>query len=101
MSSRNGYLTTEEKQRATRLYQTLNQVVILLEGGRQDLLRMEQEAESCLEAEGWQVDYIAIRDASTLGLPSTDTQRFVVLGAAKLGKTRLIDNIEFCAKYLN
>ena len=47
-----------------------------------------------LEAAGWRVDYVELRDAATLVLPAPDTTRLVVLGAAWLGKTRLIDNLE-------
>ena len=55
---------------------------------------LEQAAHTDLEAAGWSVDYISVRDAATLLVPSAATASYVVLGAAWLGKTRLIDNIE-------
>jgi pantoate--beta-alanine ligase len=44
---------------------------------------------------GWRVDYVAVRDAATLQAPAADSDRLVVLGAAWLGSTRLIDNLDF------
>jgi pantoate--beta-alanine ligase len=48
-----------------------------------------------LNMAGWRVDYVALRDAATLQAPTPDSPRLVVLGAAWLGKTRLIDNLDF------
>lgn len=100
MSSRNGYLSFAEKTQATQLIRALKDVEEKISQGQRDYTALEHAATEQLTQQGWLVDYIAVRSALTL-LPATpqDTQ-LVVLGAAKLGKTRLIDNIEFCAKPL-
>ena len=97
LSSRNEYLSEIERQQAPRLYGTLHSVVTQLQQGHRDYSALEQGARNALEALGWRVDYVAIRDASTLQAPVAATQDLVVLGAAWLGKTRLIDNIEVSA----
>ncbi len=100
LSSRNTYLTNQELQKAPELYQALN---TLCEHLRQntsfhtqpDYEVLEQKAQSILSDKGWNVDYIAIRDTETLsGYPITPQTPTVVLGAAKLGHTRLIDNVD-------
>jgi pantoate--beta-alanine ligase len=100
MSSRNGYLSFTEKAQAVQLVRTLNAVVASVQQGQDEYEQLEHHAMQQLSELGWQVDYVSIRSALTL-LPAlhADTQ-LVVLGAAKLGKTRLIDNIQFCAKPL-
>jgi pantoate--beta-alanine ligase len=62
--------------------------------GRRDYAAVEAEAVAALAARGWQPDYIAIRRQSDLLVPSSAEQPLVVLAAAKLGNTRLIDNLE-------
>jgi len=100
MSSRNGYLSFAEKTQATQLIRALKEVEEKALQGQHDYVSLEQAATQQLTQQGWQVDYVAIRSALTL-LPATPQDiQLVVLGAAKLGKTRLIDNIEFCAKPL-
>jgi pantoate--beta-alanine ligase len=94
LSSRNGYLSEQERQQAPRLYAVLQALAAQLKNGSRDFSALEQGACSELESLGWRVDYIAVRDAGTLLAPLAATQAFVVLGAAWLGKTRLIDNIE-------
>ena len=94
LSSRNGYLSETERQQAPQLYRALQTVAEQLRSGARDMLNLEQAARSQLETGGWRVDYMAVRDAATLLTPIATTQAFVVLGAAWLGKTRLIDNIE-------
>jgi pantoate--beta-alanine ligase len=94
LSSRNQYLSPSERAEAAFLYQTL-------QGMRQDILqeksdfeRLQQQAVEALSARGWMVDYVAVRNRSDL-LPANSAQReVVILAAAKLGKTRLIDNVE-------
>jgi pantoate--beta-alanine ligase len=93
LSSRNTYLTDEERREAPRFYQTLASLKAQLNSGRRDFDVLESHARQALEAAGWQVDYIAIR-RPTLSRPSADDAQFVVLGAAWLGGTRLIDNLE-------
>jgi pantoate--beta-alanine ligase len=95
MSSRNSYLKPTERLEAPRLYKTLQQVVQTVQGGRLDFAAMEAQTTQYLTQLGWQVDYIAVRSARTLQAPLAYDQDLVVLGAARLGKTRLIDNITF------
>ena len=68
-----------------------------LTNGNHDYADLEQQATQNLSKAGWLVDYVSIRDATTLLVPlpsfNNQTAQLVVLGAAKLGKTRLIDNL--------
>lgn len=93
LSSRNAYLSAAERREAPRLYQTLNAVKAQLESGRRDFASLEATGRFSLEAAGWKVDYVAIRRPD-LSRPVDSDTRLVVLGAARLGKTRLIDNLE-------
>lgn len=95
MSSRNGYLKPAERMEAPRLHRALLQVVQAAQGGRRDFEAIETQTAQYLTQLGWIVDYIAVRSAHTLLPPEPDEHSLVVLGAARLGKTRLIDNIEF------
>lgn len=95
MSSRNGYLKPVERMEAPRLYRTLQQVVQTAQNGRRDFDAIEAQTMQYLTQLGWMVDYVAIRSAATLLPPEPHEHSLVVLGAARLGKTRLIDNIEF------
>ncbi|MDO9394275.1 MAG: pantoate--beta-alanine ligase, partial [Methylotenera sp.] len=95
MSSRNGYLTSEQRNQASQLNNTLQDIVNLVNSGANDYPKLEQQAKTTLIQQGWLVDYISIRSSLTLA-PAKDTDsQLVVLGAAKLANTRLIDNIEF------
>lgn len=101
MSSRNGNFSDAEKVEAVQLYLTLKEVVHAIKSGRSDIKTIEQFASQQLSDKGWAVDYVSIRSATSLQ-PALNTQgNLIVLGAATLNKTRLIDNIEFCAKPLN
>lgn len=96
MSSRNGYLTASERTKASMLYVTLSQLVENLQKNElKQLVKSEQLAMQHLLATGWQVDYVSVRAVKTLLSAKSDDKHLVVLAAAKLGKTRLIDNIEF------
>lgn len=98
MSSRNGYLTSTQKIEAAQLQQCLQQTVSAIKQGNTDFANLEQTAIQALNSKGWLVDYISARSANTLALATKDDSNLVVLGAAKLGNVRLIDNIDFCAK---
>lgn len=98
MSSRNGYLTTAQKIAASQLQQCLQQIVSAIKQGNTDFAGLEQMAIQALNDKGWLVDYISVRSANTLALATKEDSNLVVLGAAKLGNVRLIDNIDFCAK---
>jgi pantoate--beta-alanine ligase len=95
MSSRNGYLTTEQHQQASQLNSALQDIVSTIKSGSRDFGQLEQQVISTLITQGWVVDYISIRSALTLSPATTGDGHLVVLGAAKLGNTRLIDNVEF------
>ncbi len=98
LSSRNGYLSTDERTEAPHLYQQLNEVAQAVLDGQINLNQLEMQAQEKLSARGWLPDYIAIRKQSDLQKPTAeDLERqepLVVLAAAKLGNTRLIDNLE-------
>jgi pantoate--beta-alanine ligase len=95
MSSRNGYLKPHQLVEAPRLYRTLQQVVQTVHSGRRDFDAIQGQARQYLTTLGWVVDYIEVRSATTLLPPAPDEKQLVALGAARLGSTRLIDNIEF------
>jgi pantoate--beta-alanine ligase len=94
MSSRNGYLSPEERREAVRLIQNLRRIKEQVEGGSRRYQRLEEMATSDLTVAGWRVDYIALRNRADLAPPKPKDTELVVLGAAWLGKTRLIDNLE-------
>lgn len=96
LSSRNQYLSPAERTEAIFLYLTLAEVRQALESGAQSHAQLEEKAVSALVARGWQVDYVAIRSQTTLLAAKPGERELVVLAAARLGKTRLIDNVEVC-----
>lgn len=97
LSSRNGYLSTAELAEALALSQTLKQLADGYRTSPSSLDELESQARQSLSARGWQPDYLTVRRRNDLRPPSaTDAQGpLVVLGAARLGATRLIDNLEF------
>jgi pantoate--beta-alanine ligase len=97
MSSRNGYLSADERKEAVRLSRNLKRVKERVERGEVDIAAIEGEAAADLAAAQWVVDYVAVRRRSDLAPPSPGDRELVVLGAASLGKTRLIDNLEIGA----
>ncbi len=97
MSSRNQYLDTQQRAMAPAIYQQLQQAVASLKAGVRDFARIETGGIAALNDAGFRTDYFNVRDAKFLGQPSADTKHFVVLTAARLGKARLIDNVQFSA----
>lgn len=97
MSSRNGYLTMAEKTQAAQLYQQLLTIKNALLAGRRDYAVLSEQASAVLKQHGWQVDYVEIRRQHILTLPDVQAREWVILAAAKLGRTRLIDNCEVSA----
>ena len=95
MSSRNGYLSASERIRAAQLQQALAGIADAVQVGERDFEALCAKARRHLNMAGWRVDYVAVRDATTLAAPTPDSTRLVVLGAAWLGSTRLIDNLDF------
>lgn len=94
LSSRNGYLNAGERAQAPQLNAALRRVVGEIGAGGADYAAMETNATATLTQAGWRVDYVSIRSQSTLLAPGPDDRRLVVLGAAWLNNTRLIDNLE-------
>ena len=94
LSSRNGYLSADERARAPLLYRLLNRIGDAVRAGDHDLLKLETDAMAELAAAGWVPDYIAVRRRADLQPPVHMDDPLVVLAAAKLGRTRLIDNLE-------
>jgi pantoate--beta-alanine ligase len=93
LSSRNGYLSESQRIEATHLQHELQLLAKALSTGRRDYAALESSALNALKARGWSPDYVAIRRRSDLGEPTADDS-LVVVAAARLGNTRLIDNIE-------
>jgi pantoate--beta-alanine ligase len=93
LSSRNGYLDAAQRTEAVALSHELEGIADALRQGRRDWPALEQAAMQSLAARGWQPDYVAIRRRADLALPAS-SDALVVLAAAKLGATRLIDNLE-------
>ncbi|HEY9107812.1 MAG TPA: pantoate--beta-alanine ligase [Roseateles sp.] len=93
LSSRNGYLSDAEKAEALRLSRTLKALIARWQAGERDLATMEADAMQSLRDAGWAPDYLTLRRQHDLG-PAVDGQPLVALGAARLGTTRLIDNLE-------
>ena len=93
MSSRNAYLAPDERTRAPLLYRTLREVVRRLEAGENDYAALEADAVETLKAAGFRPDYVAVRRAGDLAPPEPGTRELRVLGAAWLGRARLIDNL--------
>ncbi|HLP96840.1 MAG TPA: pantoate--beta-alanine ligase [Sideroxyarcus sp.] len=96
LSSRNQYLSATERTEAVLLSQTLEGMAEALKSGASDYAVLEREASAGLAKRGWQVEYVAARRQSDLGVPQKGERKLVILAAARLGKTRLIDNLEVC-----
>ena len=93
LSSRNGYLSESERTEAVQLSLALHAMAEALRAGATDLAALEAHAMHALSARGWQPDYLAVRRRHDLQTPQSGDP-LVVLAAAKLGQTRLIDNVE-------
>ncbi|MGF6743570.1 pantoate--beta-alanine ligase [Paraburkholderia atlantica] len=97
LSSRNRFLTPEERVEAPQLYRLLNQIRDKVSSGEKDLQSIERRAFSTLVDRGWQPDYISVRKQANLRSPTAqevDDSKLVVVAAARIGNTRLIDNLE-------
>ena len=93
LSSRNSYLSEEERVLAPTLYETLRATGQELQNGRRNFAELEAEALDTLGDAGFEVEYFSIRRAFNLEVPNRDCDDLVVLAAARLGAARLIDNI--------
>ena len=94
LSSRNQYLSKAERKQAPQLYRELQAIASAVENGNRNYAALEQQAAANLKQAGWQVDYVEIRHAGNLQVAHVGDSELVVLAAARLGNTRLIDNIE-------
>jgi pantoate--beta-alanine ligase len=94
LSSRNRYLSAAERAEAPRLQRVLQRVREQVAGGERNFEAIEFAADAELARHGWHVDYVVVRSRRTLMQPEPDETELVTLGAAKLGNTRLIDNLE-------
>jgi pantoate--beta-alanine ligase len=95
LSSRNGYLSATERAEAPRMYGQLVRIREAVQAGERDYPTLEAVAQAELSAHGWQPDYVSIRRCADLQPPAPgDDAPLVVLAAARLGNTRLIDNLE-------
>ena len=93
LSSRNGYLTEAERATAPALYRVITHIGEALHNGEQNHAQLLDDGKKALEAAGFRPDYLEIRQAVTLRPATPEDHDLVVLGAAFLGKTRLIDNL--------
>ena len=94
LSSRNQYLSEAERKQAPQIYRELQAIARAVENGNRDYASLEQQAAANLKQAGWQVDYVEIRHAGNLQIAHVGDNELVVLAAARLGNTRLIDNVE-------
>ncbi|OGB26858.1 MAG: pantoate--beta-alanine ligase [Burkholderiales bacterium RIFCSPLOWO2_02_FULL_57_36] len=98
LSSRNMYLSAEERAEAPVLFKVLNDVANEVRSGHLDIFELERTAMAKLSGRGWKPDYVSIRKRADLQPPAAGDlaqgEPLVVLSAAKLGVTRLIDNLE-------
>src|SRR5437667_8786600 len=94
MSSRNQYLTVEERALAPQIYSTLQAAASRVRSGDEDFAGIERAGLQALENAGFRPDYFAVRQAADLGMPAPAARELVVLTAARLGRARLIDNVQ-------
>ncbi len=98
LSSRNAYLNTEHRLKAPVLQLTLQAIRTKILAGNKHFTDLESAAINHLKSHGWHPDYVSVRTRSQLLIPSTENilsqEPLVILAAAKLGQTRLIDNLE-------
>lgn len=95
LSSRNGYLSAAERAEAPRLFQVLSRLVAAVRSSKDaDVARLEQDAMTELQTHGWVPEYVALRKKLDLQCAPVHDSGLVVLAAARLGSTRLIDNLE-------
>ena len=94
LSSRNAYLTPTERIEAPELNVALKAIKLALQKGNHDFATLETNARQTLESRGWRTDYVSIRRQRDLQPPAPGDNALVVLAAARIGTTRLIDNLE-------
>ena len=95
LSSRNGYLSAEQRAAAPALYRTLQQLASAIRDGNRDFAQRIEAGQASLVSAGFRPDYLEIREASSLRPAEANDTQLVILGAAFMGTTRLIDNLAF------
>ncbi|MDX5370911.1 MAG: pantoate--beta-alanine ligase [Pseudomonadaceae bacterium] len=95
LSSRNGYLNAEQRAAAPALYRTLQQLAEAIRAGERDFARLVERGLASLVDAGFRPDYLEIREATSLRQAQAGDSQLVILGAAFMGSTRLIDNLAF------
>lgn len=98
MSSRNSYITEEERPKVTVLKQVLEQIASKIDAGDQDFATLESEARAVIESQGFKADYVTISNSKTLQPAAIDDREITVLGAMFTESARLIDNISIKLK---
>jgi len=98
MSSRNSYITKEERPKVTVLKQVLEQIASKIDAGDQDFATLESEARAIIESQGFKADYVTISNSKTLQPAAIDDREITVLGAMFTESARLIDNISIKLK---
>jgi pantoate--beta-alanine ligase len=93
MSSRNRYLSAEQRAVAPAIYAELERARSAIESGTTDFAAIAQRGKEALQKAGFRPDYFEIRDAATLDEPGAQSRDLVVLTAARIGRARLIDNV--------
>jgi pantoate--beta-alanine ligase len=93
LSSRNRYLSSEERGRAPAIYQALREAVAAIDAGGRDFAGIEADGRAALERAAMRPDYFSIRNAADLSAPDAGAPDLIVLTAARLGRSRLIDNL--------
>ncbi|GLZ84365.1 pantothenate synthetase [Metapseudomonas resinovorans] len=96
LSSRNGYLTPAERDIAPLLHRCIRQIADAIEQGDRDFPSLIKDGKNMLEQAGFRLDYLEIRTTQTLEMPAQQDKSLVILVAAFIGNTRLIDNLECC-----
>ncbi|THB69707.1 MAG: pantoate--beta-alanine ligase [Gammaproteobacteria bacterium] len=95
MSSRNSFLSEPDRKTAIAISENLKKAKAQIESGNKDFAAIEKSGRAELESVGFVVDYFTVREQATLNNATIDDRKLVILVAAKLGSTRLIDNIDF------
>lgn len=98
LSSRNRFLSDKERAEAVNLYKGLSKIKREVEMGNKNFQTLQENAIEVLVNRGWKVDYISLRQCDTLLSIQADERNMIILGAAQLGTTRLIDNLELSIK---
>ena len=96
LSSRNQYLSEAQRGEAVFLYQTMQGMKQAMLQGERDIERLQNQAVEALIARGWRAEYVAVRNQFDLQPASPMHRDLVILAAARLGNTRLLDNVEVC-----